>query len=72
MLCQTWPLRWDHYVLPACWIHRVTPDPSLPNHPTPFSLLFGRTPRTQFDAINRNVDGSEFRGGLDSFIAEKQ
>ena len=72
ILCQSWPLRWDQYVLPACWIQRVTPDPSLPGNPTPFSLLFGREPHTQLDAITRNIDGTEFQGGLDTFVAERQ
>ncbi|CAM9987057.1 unnamed protein product, partial [Sphacelaria rigidula] len=48
-LCKQWPKRWDEYVYPAVWIHRTTPDPSLPNNPTPFKLLFGREPRTQID-----------------------
>ena len=71
ILCQAWPLRWDQYVLPACWIQRTTPDPTLPGNPTPFRLLFGRAPRTQLDTITRNVDGREFRGGLDGFIADR-
>lgn len=46
-LRKSWPRIWDRYVLPACWIQRVTPDPSLPSSPTPFRLLFGRDARTQ-------------------------
>ena len=71
ILCQSWPLRWDEYVLPACWMHRIRPDPSLPGNVTPFKLLFNREPRTPLDTITRNVDGVEFRGGFDGYVADK-
>jgi len=71
-LCKSWPRIWDRYVLPACWIQRVTPDPSLPSSPTPFRLLFGRDARTQLDSITPVVDGVEYKGGLDAFVADKQ
>lgn len=71
ILCQAWPLRWEHFVLPAFWTQRTTPDPTLSGNPTPFSLLFGRVPPTQLDIITRSVDGREFRVGLDSFTADR-
>ena len=71
-LCKSWPRIWDRYVLPACWIQRVTPDPSLPSSPTPFRLLLGRDARTQLDSITPVVDGVEYKGGLDAFVADKQ
>lgn len=71
ILCQAWPLRWDQYVLPECWMHRIRPDPSLPGNATPFKLLFNREPRTPLDTITRNVDGVEFRGGFDGYVADK-
>ena len=55
ILCQKWPPRWDHYVLPACWIQRVTSDPSLPTNMTPFRILFGRDARTQIDTITLSL-----------------
>ena len=71
ILCQKWPLRWDQYVLPACWVQRVTPDPALPANMTPFRVLFGRDARTQIDAMTLSIDGAEFRGGLDSVVADR-
>ena len=71
ILCQKWPLRWDHYVLPACWIQRVTPDPSLPANMTPFRILVGRDARTHIHTMTLSIDGAEFQGGLDSFVANK-
>lgn len=38
---------------------------------TPFRILFGRDARTQIDTITLSIDGAEFRGGLDSFEADK-
>ena len=71
ILCQKWPLRWDHFVLLACWIQRVTPDLSLSAKMTPFCILFGRDARTQIDMMTLSIDGAEFRGGPDSFAANK-
>ena len=71
-LCKSWPRIWDRYVLPACWIQRVTPDPSQPSSPTPFRLLFGRDTRIQLDSITPVVDGVEYQGGLDAFVADQQ
>ncbi|CAM9478629.1 unnamed protein product, partial [Sphacelaria rigidula] len=48
-LCKQWSKWWDECVDPAVWVHRTTPDPSLPNNPTPFKLPFGRELRTQID-----------------------
>ena len=49
----------------------MTPDPALPSNATPFRVVFGRDARTQVDTISLSLDGSEFRGGLDSFVAGK-
>ena len=71
ILRQKRPLRWDQYVLSACWIQRVTPDPALPSNATYFRVLFDRDTRTQIDKMTLSLDGSDFRGGLDSFVADK-
>ena len=60
------------FCTPACWIQRVTSDPSLPSSPTPFRLLFGRDARTQLDSIVPVVDGVEYQGGLHAFVADQQ
>ena len=65
------PEMGPEYVLPTCWMHRIRPDPSLPGNATPFKLLFNREPRTPLDTIARNVDGVEFRGGFDGYVADK-
>ena len=49
----------------------MTHDPALPSNTTPFRVLFSRDARTQIDKMTLSLDGSEFRGGLDSFVAEK-
>ena len=71
ILCQKWPLRWDHFVLLACWIQRVTPDLSLSAKMTPFCILFGRDARTQIDMMTLSIDGAESRGGLANVVADK-
>ena len=50
----------------------MTPDPALPSNATPFRALFGRNGHTKIDNMTLSLDGSEFRGGLDSFMADKQ
>ena len=69
-LCKTWPRRWDEYIQPALWIHRTTPVLRLPGKPTPFHLFFGRDARTQLDATHPEIDGGDFRGGMDIHVAE--
>ena len=71
-LCIAWPKRWDEYVLPACWIKRTLPDPSLPNNMTPFELLFGRKPRISLDTIVQHIDATDKPGGLDNFRASRR
>lgn len=34
------------------WIHRTSPDPTLPSNPMPSKSLFGRDPRTQLDTVS--------------------
>ena len=58
-------------MLPACWIQRVTPDPALPSNATPFRVFVGRDARTQMDKMTFSLNGSEFRGGLGSVVADK-
>ena len=70
MLCQKWPLRWNQYVLYACW-KWVTPDPALLSNATTFCVSFGRDSRTKIDKMTLSLDGSEFRGEPDSFVADK-
>ena len=69
-LCKNWPRRWDENVQPALWLHRTTPDPSLPGQATPMLLLFGRDCRTQMNATSPSpdYDGME---GLHNLIADK-
>lgn len=71
LLCTTWPMRWDDYVPVATWIHRVTPDASLPGGVSPHQLLFGRPPRSQVDAFAQNLDGSPYGQGLERTIEEQ-
>ena len=71
-LCKQWPRRWDKYAKVACWIKRTMPDPALPNHLTPFQLLFGRKPRTQLDALVPQVDGGIDEGGLNNFVERQR
>ena len=49
----------------------MTPDPVLPSNATAFRVLFGCDAREQIDKMTLSLDGSEFRGGLDSFVADK-
>ena len=58
-------------MLPAYWIQRATPDPSLPANMTPFRIFSSRDAITQLDAMTLSIDGAEFRGGLDSFVTDK-
>ena len=71
MLCHKWPLRWDHYVLPASWIQRVTPETSLSANMAPFRILVGRDARTRIDTMTLSIDEGEFRGGFDNFEVDK-
>ena len=71
-LCKTWLRRWDEYVQPALWIHRITPNLRLPGEPTVFRLFFGRDARRQLDATHSEIDGGDFRGGMHSYVAENR
>ena len=64
ILCQKWP----HYVLPACGIQWVTPDPSSPANLTPFRILLSRV---TIDTMTLSIDGAESRGGLANVVADK-
>ena len=71
-LCKSWPRRWDEYVQPALWLHRITLDSRLPGKATPFPflLLFSRDCRTQMDATTPSPD-DESMDGLHGLIADK-
>ena len=71
-LCKIWPRRWDKYVQPALWIHRIATNVRLPGEPTPFRLFVGRDARTQLDASHPEIDGGDFRGGMHSYVADKR
>ena len=64
LLRRSWPKRWDDYVPAAAWIHRVTPDPSLPGGASPYQILFGRPPRSHIDFLAQPLDGAAFGQGL--------
>ena len=68
----TWPKRWDEYVVPACWIKRTLPDPTLPNNMTPFEVLFGRKPRISLDTLVPQIDATDRSGRLDSFVESRR
>ena len=70
ILCQKWPPRWNQYVFPVCWIKRVTAESALPSNTIPLRILIGRGARTQIDTMTLSLGAAEFRGGLDSFVAE--
>ena len=66
--------RNGHSVEPICAPNSLEsgePDPTLPSNATPFRALFGRHAHTPVDKMTFSLDGSEVRGGLDSFVADK-
>ena len=68
LLCVSWPKRWDDYVPVAAWIHRVTPDPSLPGGASPYQILFGRPPRSHIDFLAQPLDDAAFGQGLERTV----
>ena len=71
-LCISWPRRWDDFVPVATWIHRVTPDESLPGGASPYRILFGREPRSHIDAMTQALDGDSFGQGLERTVTDQQ
>eukprot|EP00903_Cladosiphon_okamuranus_P005335 g5333.t1 len=71
LLCTAWPRQWDKYVPVATWIHRVTPDTSLPGGVSPFQILFGRPPRSHIDFLVQPLDGTSFGHGLERTVEEQ-
>ena len=69
-LCKAWPRQWDKYVRAAVWI-TTWPDSRLPGNATPFCIVFGRDPRTQFDALHPKIDADSFRGGLHNYVTDQ-
>ena len=69
-LCVSWPTRWDDYVRVATWIHRLTPDESLPGNATPYRMFFGRDPRTQLDELAPILDNNG--QGLERTVAAER
>ena len=59
-LCTSWPRRWDYYVPVATWIHRVTPDPSVPGGASPCRILLGRDPRSHIDVVSASLDDASY------------
>ena len=59
------------HVQPALWIYRTSPGVNLPGNPTPFRRIFRRDARTQLDATHPEIDGGDFRGGMNSYVADK-
>lgn len=58
--------------MPPRWILCTTPDPMSNTRATPFRLFFGSKARTQLDALTPGIDGTDYRRGLDCFLAAKQ
>eukprot|EP00752_Nemacystus_decipiens_P016638 g14878.t1 len=71
LLCRSWPRGWDDYVPVATWIHRVTPDPSLPGGASTYQILFGRAPRSRIDLLAQPLDGPSFGQGLATSVEEQ-
>ena len=71
-LCTAWPNRWDEYVAVATWIHRMEPDESLPQHASPYRMLFGRDPRTPLDQLAPTLDRSGPAMGLERTVEERR
>eukprot|EP00752_Nemacystus_decipiens_P010808 g9614.t1 len=70
-LCTAWPKRLDDFV--ATWIHRATPDPALPGGASPYTILFGREPRSQIDIVTQTLeDDNSFGQGLERTVADQQ
>ena len=42
-LCKSWPRRWDEYVQPALWLHRMTPDLGCQAKPPPSAFYSAET-----------------------------
>ena len=71
-LCAACPRRWDDYVPVATWIHRVTPDTTLPGGASPYRILFGRDPRSHIDAVTPALDSNTLGQGLERTVADQQ
>eukprot|EP00752_Nemacystus_decipiens_P009968 g8890.t1 len=71
VLYRAWTRRWNDYVPVATWIHRVTPDPSLPGGASPYQILFGRAPRSHIDLLAQPLDSASFGHGLDRSVEEQ-
>eukprot|EP00903_Cladosiphon_okamuranus_P016079 g14843.t1 len=71
LLCTAWHRQWDKYIPVATWIHRVTPDPSLPGGVSPFQILFGLPPHSHIDLLAQPLDGTSFGHGLERTVEEQ-
>ena len=59
-LFTAWPKRCDDVVPVAALIHRVTPDATLPNGASPYSIPFRRDLSSHMDTVTRALDGNAF------------